>query len=296
MIAAVWRNRFLTRELLLALFPPDESRAPTETTSGLYRGSNLDRRLAKLFHHGYLDRLRLVRGGELIYALAQGGAVLLKTRQPELPLSTATDWREKNRDLAEHNIEHALMVGRFRSALEIGLPRTKSCELETFQREARSEGAYDLKRKWLRPGDRKSVVLTPDAFFVLRDTTRPTPKQRLPYFLEADRSTIPLDRMRLRYEIYASLYLDREHQHLFGVPTFSVLTIARSAARASNLLNLIVDAEPTSPLARCRDLFLFTSEEAYRDHLPNVLAAVWRSPANPTERESLIDSPLARVA
>lgn len=297
MIAAVWRNRFLTRDLLLALFPPDESRAPTETTSGLYRGSNLDRRLAKLFHHTYLDRLRLVVGGELIYALTQDGARLLKTRQPELPLSDTTDWREANRKAVKRggeNIEHALMVARFRTALEVGLPLTKTCELETFQREARSDGKYDLKRSWLRRGDRQSVVLTPDAFFTLRDTARPDRKQRLPYFLEADRSTVPLERMQLRYEIYASLYADHEHQHLFGVPTFSVLTVTKSAERASNLLNLVLDAPKTSPLAKHRDLFLFTSEQVYRTELANVLAAVWLSPHDPDTRESLTDSPLPR--
>jgi hypothetical protein len=192
-VAAVFANRFLTAEIVAQLFPPQESSGPDLTKTGTAAGSNLDRRLRKLFHHNYLDRLRLVVGGELIYALAHEGAR----------------------------------------------------------------------------------------------------KGRTAFFLEADRSTMTLERMVAKYSTYAELYTAREHQHAFGVPTFRVLTVAKSQERASNLLKIVRDAK-NAPLADVRGLFYFTSETAYAAEPTNILAARWRAADTPTEERGIIPSPLAR--
>lgn len=287
MLNAVFENRFLTRSLLLALFPPDASRAPRAATSGKFIGSNLDRRLAKLFHHGFLDRKRLVVGGELVYALGQRGADLLRTRQPELPLSEAADWAEKNRDLSGQYIAHGLMVARARTALTVAAAQAGHVALESFQRESR-----ESKYEWLHHGAR--LYVNPDAFLILRDGLRPEGKQRFAFALEADQSTMAnQSRMLPKFERYAALYADREHQHAFGVPTFRVLTVTRSAQRASNLLKLVAEAT-APPLAALKSLFLFTSEEAYAAEPANVLAAIWRSAHQPHDLVSLVSSPLPR--
>lgn len=286
-LEAVWANRFLTRDLLLALFPPDQTRAPRPVATGRHIGSNLDRRLAKLFHHGHLDRIRTVRGGALVYALGQRGAALLKSRQPSLPLSEATDWREKNRDVSNLYVDHALMVARLRTALIVATGQTPATTLDRFERES-----TDLKATWQHRGRR--LYVNPDGFFILRDTARPEGKQRTAFFLEADRSTMTLARLREKFANYAALYADREHQHAFGVPSFRVVTVAKSQERASNLLKLVIDGDsPIDPEHRA--LFLFTTEETYRDQLQNVFAAVWRAADTPHELRSLIPSPLPRV-
>lgn len=287
MMRAVFESRFLTRSLLGELFPPDPTRTPRPAVTGSATGTNLDRRLAKLFHHGYLDRVRTVRRGELIYALGTRGAELLRTQQPELPLSETTDWSEKNRALSEQYIEHGLMVARLRAALTIGAVRTPSTVVQRFEREGKA-----LKAEWRHQGQRWFV--NPDGFFILRDSAQPEGKQRRAFFVEADRSTMTLERLELKFQSYARLYADRQHQEHFGIPSFRVLTVTKSRERASNLLKLVAGAAEW-PLAEHRQLFYFTTEEAYRDVLPNVLAAIWRCADAPENRTSIVWSPLARV-
>jgi hypothetical protein len=285
-VEAIWSNRFLTRELVAQLFPPAASRGPDRTTTGTASGSNLDRRLAKLFHHGYLDRLRTAPGTPLVYGLGQRGAALLRDRRPDLSLSEATDWREKNRDVSNLYVDHTLMGARLRTALHLATKATPATELENFEREH-----IGLKAEW-RHGGRRFFV-NPDAFFVLRDRERPDGKQRTAFFVEADRSTMTLARLTDKFQAYARLYTDREHQHAFGIPTFRVLTVAKSPERASNLLKLVRDAE-RPPLAETRSLFYFTSETAYAAEPLNALAAVWRQADDPTELRGIIPSPLPR--
>src|SRR5439155_1532797 len=125
------------------------------------------------------------RGCPLIYSLAQSGADLQRDRQPELTLPETIDWAEKNRGLSDRYLHHALMVADFRTALTVALRAAPSTTLDHFEREGR-----DLKAEWRTAGRR--LYVHPDAFFILRDTTRPAPRQRAAFFLEADRSTMPL--------------------------------------------------------------------------------------------------------
>jgi Replication-relaxation len=282
LIQAVSDNRFLTRSLLVTFFPPDPARTPAHVRTAAPKtpGTNLDRRLAKLYHHGYLDRVRTVRGGELIYALAGRGAELLRTRQPELPM---LDWAEKNRDLSGLYIEHALMVARFRAGLTAGLAAAAG-RLLHFERERR-----DLKAEWREGGERYYV--NPDAFFSYAESGGGGEQ---PAFLEADRSTMTLARLWGKYASYAAMYRARIHREAFGVSSFPrVLPITKSAERATNLLELVAGDDSPAP-KELRDLFLFTTETSYAQAPTNILAAIWRSAAEPDTRRALIGSPLPR--
>jgi hypothetical protein len=286
-LQTVFELRFLTLSLLGPLFPSDPTKTPAHlrTRAPTRTGTNLARRLAKLFHHGYLDRIRTVRGGELVYGLGAAGAELLRTRQPQLSVPL-TDWAEKNRDLSQLYIDHALMTARFRVALTVALRETPTTQLECFERESRS-----LMSEWQHAGRRAYV--NPDAFFILRDTARPEGRQRSAFFLESDRSTMALSRLQTKFANYSRMYADRVHQERYGVPNFRVVTVAKSAERASNLLKLLLDEDSPIPSPH-RAFFLFSTEETYCDHLANVLAATWRSADDPQTLRSLIPSPLPR--
>ena len=75
----------------------------------------LIRRLATLFHNGYLDRPRAQRGGgantPLIYALGYKGSQLFG--EPD-----GLDWTGKNRTVTYPYIEHTLMIADFMVALD----------------------------------------------------------------------------------------------------------------------------------------------------------------------------------
>ena len=279
-LSAVYDNRFLTTSMIADLFPPDDSRRPIAALKATGRlkappasyPKNLVARLGKLFHHHYLDRLRTSYGSELIYAVGQSGAELLRDRQLRL-FSDRIDWNEKNRALGQANIDHALMVARFRVALSVALRSLPTLVLDTFQREGK-----DLKAEWKNRGRR--VYVYPDAFFVLRDTERPQGKNRLAFFLEADQSTMPHPRMVEKFERFAELAGREQLLHdYFNASTFSVLTITKTADRAKNLLATLRNARGVPEPLQKR--FFFISETEYRDQLENIFAAVWLVGNNP---------------
>jgi len=289
MLRAVFENRFLTLSLLARLFPPDPARTPAHRRieNPKHPNANLAARLGKLYHHSFLDRVRTVRGGELIYALADKGAGLLRSEQ--LPLFVPdTDWAEKNRTLTQPNIDHALMVARLRIALAANLGKTGTTILDHFERESR-----DLKAEWQHAGARVYVV--PDAFFILRDTALPEGNQRTAFFLEADRSTMSLKRMREKFQNYSQMYVDRMHQERFRIPRFRVLLVTKSEERMRSLLALVADAEQSCVPTDHRGFFLFTTELNYREHPSNILAAIWWDGGTPHEPRAIIPSPLARA-
>lgn len=274
----VWESRFLTRSLLTWLFPPASGLRDTDHIA-------LARRLQGLWARGYLDRFRAPDSRQFAYGLGPRGAKVLLARGHAIK---QTDWEEKNRRVAELFVEHALMVARFRVSVILGATVTRSVRLDSFEREKQA-----LRAVWKRSG--KPVSLSPDAFCIVRDASLPDGKQRFPYLIEADRSTMPLDRLAAKYQRYVWLYEHGAAEVVYRVPTFSVLTICKSAARASNVLDLL--SADTSPVPEDhRRFFLVTSDESYRDHPTNVLARVWRAADIPEELRAIIPSPLPRAS
>jgi len=281
---AVHQNRFLTMSLLILLFPPDATARERKTpaTAQPVRHRNLEQRLKKLFRSYHLQRLRPPFGGEYIYALDTKGAKLLLEKQPELPLEI--DWRKKNQDITNSYFDHTLMVSRFRSSLTVGLRHHPTLSLHDYERES-----ADLKAEWKRVG--KRVYVQPDAFFTLHD------KQAdgyLAYFLEADRSTMKLARMIDKYERYAQMFQDKQHQGAFNVQDFRVLTVTKSAERAGNIATLT--AHEKSPIPRSfRERLYFTTQQSYLEQPQNVLSAIWRRADDVTKIRGFTSRPLPRI-
>jgi len=291
-IRAIYENRFLNLELLGLIFPPDpKARAlKTSTTSTTSEHGNLQRRLRSLFHHGYLFRFRTEHRAELTYAVTNNGLELLRTRQLPLPLSL--DMRTKNQKLKGAYVEHTLMVARFRVGLSLALREHPDLTLKTFERDNQ-----DLRLRWERP--RKSgkgldrFTINPDAFFVL-ESDKDENQKKMGFFIEADRSTMTLARLMDKYRRYTAMFEDRLHRESYGIQHFRVLTVTKSAERASNAIKLALDGELSIPENR-RGLFYFTTELSYTEKPQNVLAGVWRKTNAPQERSAIISSPLARI-
>jgi hypothetical protein len=214
------------------------------------------------------------------------------------------DWTEKNRTVTDPFIAHALMVATFRVALTEAVRMTPSTRIERFERESRdltagwrvaSHEVPELCRDLRTHRDPERLFVNPDAFFVLHDGARAEGDQRSAFFVEADRSTMTVGRLLEKFVHYAEMYRARvHHRRPFEVPAFFVLTVTKTAERASNLLMVVTaDGSPVPPASR--DFFLFTTEEAYREHPTNVLAAIWRAANHPGERRSIIPSPVPRA-
>ncbi len=196
------------------------------------------RRLAALYHNGYLDRPHaqldfFVRGGSapMIHALGNKGAIFDE--------ATGIDWTDKNRDVKRPYIEHALMIADFMVALE--------CALRAYPRIKLIRAQDIMRRSWTMtatvPGDDTQLAVTPDKVFGLDflDIGRKN------YFvLEADRSTMPIERPTLTQSSFKKKLLTYHHGHeakhhskLWGIPGFRVLTVAKSAERIASMIDTL---------------------------------------------------------
>src|ERR1019366_2602028 len=158
-------------------------------------------RLKLLYHHGYLERPRAQlqyyeRGGSrsIAYGLGNKGGALLKQ---ELGIAVHPDsWDEKNHVIGRVYLEHALFVADVMVAIELACRKRNSIRLlYEDQLALRSERQPFQWRVKTRGGIRLGVI--PDQVFALEYTDQNAQPQRVHFFLEADRGTMPVVRSGL---------------------------------------------------------------------------------------------------
>jgi hypothetical protein len=113
--------------------------------------------------------------------------------------------------------------------------------------------------------------------------------QRAYFFLEADRSTMPVVRKGLaqtsffrKLLAYEATWTQKVHQRHLGIHRFRVLTVTTIAARVNTLL------EACSKLKRGHGLFLFADQSVLEKDL---FSAVWQS-GKTGELSPLLDLPV----
>ncbi len=224
------------------------------------------RRLQLLFHHGYLERPRCQldyyhQGGSrgLIYGLGSKGAAHLR-RQLDMPFERM-DWTPKNRSVGRVFLEHALMVSDFMVSLEMSclmhggvkLLQRDDIPLPDDLREKKMPFAWSVHIT-----GRRKVGIIPDAVFGLEYLDKDGRTQKVFYFLEADRATMPIKRDRLecssvfrKFLAYEATWSQGVHRSRFGWNRFRVLTLTASEARVRNMIASCNEME------RVKGLFLF---------------------------------------
>ncbi|MDA2934787.1 replication-relaxation family protein [Acidobacteria bacterium AH-259-D05] len=236
----------------------------------LTEGSNqgILRRLQKLFHKGYLDRLRpqRIEGGgsvNMTYAITNKGFRVLQ-KEGLIQEATQTDWNTKNRSLRDVSINHRLLITHIRAVIETACRGRDGLQL-LFWREGRE--IYDAIEVALE-GSYRRVPVAPDAFFGIQDA-----KGRMYFFLEADRGTMTLKRFTLKLKGYAAYWHEKKHEDKFGIRYFRVLTVTTSAVRKANLISSAENTEDVKALGR---MFLFTEERRLSlDNPESILQKIW---------------------
>jgi hypothetical protein len=238
------------------------------------------RRLQLLFHHGYVDRPRsqieyFHRGGcrPFIYALNSRGVNLLRQYQPIRSGST----RFPKQNLSPLFLQHAVQKSEIMVAIELACrcdPRItfiSSRELITASRGKRSSFEWRVK---IDNGTELGVI--PDDVFALEYSNGGEQKHRALFFVESDRSTMPVERrdltktsFRRKLLAYEATWLQKIHQTRFRCNRFRVLTITTSAERVKHLV------ESCSRLKHGKGLFLFTDIAALK--ATNILLAPWQT-------------------
>ncbi len=265
-LALVESYRLLTSAHLQALAPG--------STQGVLR------RLQKLFHAGYLDRLlpQPTWGGgsqRMVYAVTNKGVrELQEAGRIEKP--TATDWNENNRGLRDLFIRHTLLISHIRAVLTLAVRSRPDLRLVSWKEGPKTYDAIEVSL----PEGYTRVSVAPDAYIGLEDQ-----KGKLHFFLEADRGTMTVKRFLLKLKAYAAYWRERKHEERFGIRYFRVIAVTSSAERKANLAAAAEKEDDLRPLAR---LFLFTEEETLRLERPEaIFEKIWTMPAT-REPQSLI--------
>jgi hypothetical protein len=259
-IQLVHQHRFLRSHQIIALLGGSQQ--------------TLLRRLQLLYHYGYLERPRAQiqyyeRGGSrtIAYGLGNKGGALLK-HEHGIAVDSVS-WSEKNHIIGRVYLEHALLVSDVMVAVELACRKQGGVKL-LYE----NEFALPVKRQpfgWqvtIQKGLKLGVI--PDRVFALEFLDATGQRQRVHFFLEADRGTMPVTRRTLaqtsftrKLLAYEATWTQKIHQRQLGVQRFRVLTVTTSAMRVKSLM------EACSQLKRGHGLFLFADKTILSDVFSN---------------------------
>ena len=218
-------------------------------------GRSLDRtndRLARLFHAGYLDRPRAqldyyptTGSGPMVYALADGGARLLK--KYNVPAFSEVEWTRKNREVLRPQIEHQLETMDFYVSLECACRNRSDVQLlhpedliAAFpDQTSAGRNPFTLRATISDRGITEKVSVVPDFAFglLLRDGSRRY------YVVEIDRGTMPIARtnsprqnsFQEKMRTYLGAHAGGQHERRLGWNTFRVLTVTIDEYRVRSM-------------------------------------------------------------
>lgn len=245
-IKLVHRHRFLRSHHIVALIGDSKQQVL--------------RRLKLLYQHGYLERPRAQleyyeRGGSrpMVYGLSAKGGKLLKQE-----LGIAASWTEKQDDIGRMFLEHAILVSDVMVAIEMACRKNGSVRL-LYEDQLTPQSERHLLQWQVKVQEHGATLgVVPDRVFALEYTDQSSQLQRVHFFLEADRGTMPVVRSGLKQSsfyrkllAYEATWTQKIHQRKLGIHRFRVLAVTTNAMRVKSLL------DACSKLKRGHGLFLF---------------------------------------
>lgn len=228
-LEAVYTHRVLTRPQIETLLFPDSD----------YTRAN--RRLKRLFHHGFLDRAEqpqtLSEGRKpLLYMLDERGAELLASMRGVD--REEIDWQPYHNDVGHPFLEHQLDTNRVRVAIERAAEK-RGWEIEEWLTEdtLKSREMKDSVTLIGPEGGRHRAVVIPDGYFALN-----TGHYRYHHFIEVDRSTVTGRSPRWakrdwarRIRTYLAYVREGLYHKRYGTKSLRVLTVTTGKRRMRNL-------------------------------------------------------------
>jgi DNA-binding Lrp family transcriptional regulator len=267
------RHRFLNSQQIIALIGGSRQ--------------HVLKRLQRLFHAGYIDRPKsqvryFAEDGSqpMVYALGRKGAQAIAT--PGQRQS-----RYDNRNIKQLYLQHTVLVA------EVMVAFTRACQGSDTPRLLSEDDlapgqppgvAFRLSVTVRDQGATKRVGVMPDRVFELES---PATGERVLYFLEADRATMPVTRRSLSQSsmlrkllAYEATWTEGVHRDRFNCARFRVLVVTSTSERARHLANVC------GRLSRGRGLFLFTDADALQTRAlqQSILTLPWMNASGGTER------------
>ncbi len=239
------------------------------------------RRLQMLFHHGYVDRPRsqieyFHQGGSrpLVYALSQRGVACLREKGR---LRHGNSRRSPKKNISPLFLRHAVQKSEVMVAIEIACrsrPDVKFIPSNELQQGLpRQCSPFEWR---VKIGNQDELGVIPDDVFALEYAGATNKRQRVLFFVESDRSTMPVERRDLtktsflrKLLAYEATWAQKIHQVRFGYDRFRVLTVTTSAERVNHLV------DTCSKLKHGKGLFLFSDISTL--HGRDFLSVPWQT-------------------
>ena len=265
---SVYQHRFLNSDQIAAMIPGRTKH-------------KISIRLNKLFHAGYLDRPRAkerrLAKQPFAYALGNNGAVVLGEKL-DIDLSKI-NWTAKNQTAREAFVNHELMVADFMLAVKLACEKLDGVDFISLE-EIINKRPVDLAKKmngleWKikmgqdLPGFKKNFKfsLIPDSAFGLRFHEANKKSKLAFFFVEVDRSTMPIQRNDLtKSSYYKKLvgYFESWRQKLymanFGFTNPRLLSLTISKER---IVSMIAANKKLDPRGNGLRMFLFAPAKTF---------------------------------
>jgi hypothetical protein len=204
-------------------------------------------RLLKLVRHHFLARIE-IPFEKHIYVIGREGITVLA--EQGTASRSVIGRRLRHHELKELFLKHQMMLVDLHCMLELASHDT-DIALAAWRE---GKDFWDRVAVW-RGREWVSLPVCPDAFFVLRDHSRLDGRNRLNFFLEADRSTTTHRRFENKLVAYYEYLLSGGHTRKHGIKTFRVVTFTLTPERARNLAAIACEILPPDALK----YFLFAS-------------------------------------
>lgn len=258
LLNVLYRYRLLTTTQIqkLVFTPPAGKTKPVHINS-------CRRRLAKLFHNRFVNRLKIPyfpNSGtpEMVYVLDKNGVEIL-SRQSEINTKQLL-LRPANNRLGLQWVDHAINVSQVRITIEIA---TRNSFLEL--REWLSE--YDLNTRQKHFGtNQMTLKKIPDGYFVIYNKER---KTIAGFFLEVDRGTESYSpKIVSKIQAYYQYCFSGQYQRDFGLKAFRVLFVVNTASRLESIVNITI---PESSIILATSMYQIRGNNPLADNLWRVV-------------------------
>lgn len=276
-LATVYRYRYLEARHIRALVPGSDQQ--------------IIRRLQGLFHNRYVGRflppqrmrLDLDQGTPLIaYGLELAGARALAAVGPArtglngLGKNTV-NWNKAQTRRTEWFLRHSVMLSNFRCVMELATRADAETDLLSWEQGILRSGTHIAAE-----GRKRPVRVAPDAYFMLG-----RPGKIRHCFLEVDRSTEELDRLKAKYVNYWWYLQSPEFLATVDpVDTAVVLFVTIGRTRLANMMSTLRGLrKPNRARQVKKGAFWFCLEPEYGVENPgSIVDPIWRTVSTNSQR------------
>lgn len=205
----------------------------------------------------------------MVYGLGSKGRKFL-----ERELGITVPVKEDDDGIGQIFLEHAILVSDVMVSIELACRKSGDVRLLYEDQLALPSERNQFQWRVKVPSHNVTIGVIPDRIFALEYTDHAGEVQRVYFFLEADRGTMPIVRSKLtqtsfnrKLLTYEATWTQKVHQRKLGIHRFRVLTVTTNAKRVTSLL------EACSRLKRGHGLFLFVDRTVLEK---DPLSFVWQ--------------------